>query len=158
MFCLNCGRRNDGRAAFCQSCGSGLQLKTGSAAVPAAQYAGFWMRFLAAVIDCVVLVVGTGVLFVVSFGSLGVAGFAVAWLYEAFLVSSEWQATLGKRVLNIVVTDMNGGRISFARATARHFAKYVSGFILFVGYIMAAFTERKQALHDLMAETLVIQR
>jgi uncharacterized RDD family membrane protein YckC len=74
------------------------------------------------------------------------------------MLSSEWQATVGKRAMSLVVTGVNGNRISFARATGRHFAKYVSAFILFIGFIMAAFTAKKQALHDMMAETLVIQK
>jgi len=57
-----------------------------------------------------------------------------------------------------VVVDLNGSRMSFARATGRHFAKYISAFLLGIGFIMAAFTEKKQALHDMIAETLVIKR
>jgi uncharacterized RDD family membrane protein YckC len=58
----------------------------------------------------------------------------------------------------MVVTGLDGRRISFARATARHFAKYISTLILFIGFIMAAFTAKKQALHDLIAETVVVNR
>ena len=72
--------------------------------------------------------------------------------------SSSLQATLGKMIFGMKVTDLNGNRISFARATGRHFAKYLSSMILFIGYIMAGFTERKQALHDMIAGTLVIRR
>ena len=72
--------------------------------------------------------------------------------------SSSLQATLGKMIFGMKVMDLNGNRISFARATGRHFAKYISSAILFVGYIMAGFTERKQALHDMLAGTLVIRR
>jgi uncharacterized RDD family membrane protein YckC len=57
--------------------------------------------------------------------------------------------------LSMKVTDLQGNRISFARATGRHFAKYISAMILLIGYIMAGFTERKQALHDMIAGTLV---
>jgi uncharacterized RDD family membrane protein YckC len=73
-------------------------------------------------------------------------------------MSSEWQATVGKRVMSIVVTDLHGGRISFGRATGRHFAKYLSAFLLGIGFIMAAFTSKKQALHDIIAETVVVKR
>jgi uncharacterized RDD family membrane protein YckC len=59
--------------------------------------------------------------------------------------------------LGLKVIDLYGNRISFARATGRHFAKYISGVILGIGYIMAGFTERKQALHDMIAGTLVIR-
>ena len=109
-------------------------------------------------IDSVVLIVGSGVVYVVTFGTVPIAYFLLAWVYEAFMLSSEWQATIGKYALSMVVTGIDGGRISFVRATARHFAKYISGFILCIGYIMAAFTAKKQALHDMMVETLVIIR
>jgi uncharacterized RDD family membrane protein YckC len=77
------------------------------------------------------------------------------WIYEAALESSSKQATLGKMALALKVTDLAGQRISFVRATGRHFAKILSGMILMIGYIMAGFTERKQALHDMIAGTLV---
>jgi uncharacterized RDD family membrane protein YckC len=73
--------------------------------------------------------------------------------------SSEWQATIGKRLLGLVVTDMAGQRVSFSRATGRHFAKIVTNLVpAFIGYIMAAFTEKKQALHDMLAGCLVLRR
>ncbi|MGA9497765.1 MAG: RDD family protein, partial [Terriglobales bacterium] len=78
-----------------------------------------------------------------------------SWLYEAFMESSSYQATLGKMIFGMKVTDLYGNRISFGRATGRHFAKWLSGMILGIGYIMVAFTERKQGLHDLLAGTLV---
>jgi uncharacterized RDD family membrane protein YckC len=81
------------------------------------------------------------------------------WLYSAGLESSGWQATVGKSVMNLRVTNLEGRRISFGHATGRFFAKIVSGLIpLAIGYIMAAFTERKQALHDLIAGTLVLKK
>ncbi|MFZ0796507.1 MAG: RDD family protein [Terriglobales bacterium] len=78
-----------------------------------------------------------------------------SWLYEAFMESSSYQATLGKMIFGMKVTDLNGNRISFERATGRHFAKWLSGLVLCVGYIMVGLTERKQGLHDLLAGTLV---
>jgi len=69
--------------------------------------------------------------------------------------SSSYQATLGKMIFGMKVTDLNGNRISFERATGRHFAKWLSGLVLCIGYIMVGFTERKQGLHDLLAGTLV---
>jgi uncharacterized RDD family membrane protein YckC len=81
------------------------------------------------------------------------------WLYFALLESSEWQGTAGKRVLGLIVTDMNGQRITFLRATGRHFAKFVTSLIpLCIGYIMAGFTEKRQALHDMIASCLVLRR
>jgi uncharacterized RDD family membrane protein YckC len=78
------------------------------------------------------------------------------WLYYALMESSSKQATLGKLALGIVVTDLNGNRISFGRATGRYFGKIVSGMIFAIGYIMAGFTEKKQALHDMIASCLVV--
>jgi uncharacterized RDD family membrane protein YckC len=80
------------------------------------------------------------------------------WLYYAIFESSSWQATLGKKALGLEVTDLAGNRISFGRATGRFFAKIISTLILFIGYIMAGFTEKKQALHDILAGTLVIRK
>lgn len=164
------------------------------------QYAGFWRRFVAYIIDQILigavnfaillplyLIFGLGVFafenfegfekfsnvnstvqyedeytaaFVIAiiFVALIVGGISIIiqWLYYALMESSSKQATLGKMALGIKVTDMNGNRISFGRATGRYFGKIISGLILNVGYIMAAFTQKKQALHDLMANCLVI--
>ena len=86
------------------------------------------------------------------------AGVALPWFYWALLESSSRQATLGKMALGIIVTDMDRNRISFVRATGRHFAKIISGIIFCVGYLMAGFTEKKQALHDIMAGCLVVNK
>ena len=88
-------------------------------------------------------------------GITAVLVIAGGWLYEAFMLSSSYQATLGKMIFGMKVTDLQGNRISFARATGRHFAKIVSGMILLIGFIMVGLTERKQGLHDLLAGTLV---
>ena len=75
------------------------------------------------------------------------------WLYYALLESSSWQATVGKKALGLEVTDLEGRRISFGRATGGFFGKIISAMILYIGFIMAGFTEKKQALHDMMAGT-----
>ncbi len=85
----------------------------------------------------------------------GVFAIFASWIYEAAMESSSRQATLGKMIFGMKVTDLLGNRISFARATARHFSKYLSGMILMIGYIMAGFTPQKQALHDMIAGTVV---
>jgi len=84
-------------------------------------------------------------------------GLLIGWLYFAILESSPWQATLGKKALGLVVTDQLGQRIGFGRATGRYFAKILSALILLIGFIMVAFTERKQGLHDLIAGTFVVR-
>jgi uncharacterized RDD family membrane protein YckC len=83
---------------------------------------------------------------------------AAEWLYFALMESSAKQATLGKMALGIIVTDANGNRLSFGRATGRYFAKIISGAIFCIGYLMAAFTEKKQGLHDMIAGTLVVNK
>ena len=139
------------------------------------EYAGFWRRFVAYIIDTIVMYIVMIPLFMI-FGAAGSltgstqpdevgAGFWIAylltivlqWLYFAVMESSSRQATLGKMALGIVVTGEDGQRISFGRATGRFFGKILSGLILLIGYIMAAFTERKQALHDMLASTLVLK-
>ena len=120
-------------------------------------YAGFWMRVGAYVLDILILLIPLGLLSLIPI--LGVVGNIVGlWLYFALQESSERQATIGKRALNIYVTDQQGRRISFGQATGRHFAKFLSGFILCIGYMMAGFTQKKQALHDMIAGTLVMRR
>lgn len=142
-------------------------------------YGGFWLRFCAYVIDWIILTIATravaGVvpsvlrLPVFNFGRptplwmlVLVAGslpsLLIRWLYFALMESSSMQATVGKMALGLIVTDMEGNRVSFARATGRHFGKIISGMILGIGYIMAGFTEKKQALHDMIANTLVVRR
>ena len=78
------------------------------------------------------------------------------WLYYALMESSSFQATIGKRALGLKVTGMNGEPISFGTASIRYFGKILSHLIFSIGYIMAAFTEKKQALHDMLAGCLVI--
>lgn len=133
-------------------------------------YASFGSRFAALIIDSVILFVGSllvGVVIGVVLGAGGtdkqaieaianLVGLVLGWLYYAVQESSAAQATLGKRLMGIRVTDLEGAPISFGRATGRYFAKLLSGCILLIGYIMAAFTPRKQALHDMIASTLVV--
>lgn len=130
------------------------------------QYAGFGKRFLAALLDGVVLMIINILIGAVIGGVLGesgqviasLVGFLIGWLYYAIQESSAKQATLGKQALGIVVTDLDGKRIDFIKATIRYFSKILSGLILAIGYLMALFTEKKQALHDMIAGTLVVNR
>jgi uncharacterized RDD family membrane protein YckC len=148
------------------------------------QYAGFGARFLAALIDglisqaiWLVAVLLLSIVLGVIIGVIGppspdkeagialffqlilqFTGAAIGWLYYAGMESSSAQATLGKKALGLKVTDLDGNRITLMRATGRHFGKIVSGFIFLIGFIMAAFTEKKQALHDIMAGCLVVKK
>jgi len=147
-----------------------------------ARYGGFWIRVVAAIIDLIIVAVALAPFKAIfGLGGLALGGFdlhghhgpmvlpylifgggifaflkiSAGWLYEALLESSCYQATLGKMIFGMKVTDLYGNRISFARATGRHFAKILSGMILCIGFIMVGFTERKQGLHDMIAGTLV---
>ena len=80
----------------------------------------------------------------------------IPWLYWALMESFSKQATLGKRALGILVTDIEGRRISFGRATVRYWAKIISSLTLLIGFIIAGFTSRKQALHDIISGCLVV--
>ncbi len=143
------------------------------------EYAGFWRRVAAYLIDVIIIsvvggfigglfggVMGAGIS--ASGGSVedsmqtlnsvgGLIGLVIGIGYFAGLESSSWQATVGKKALGIVVTDLNGNRISFGRALGRYFGKILSSLILMIGYIMVAFTEKKQGLHDMLASTLVVK-
>ena len=90
---------------------------------------------------------------------VGLAAFMLAWIYNAAMESSRHQGTLGKMALGLIVTDLQGRPISFAHASGRYFAKIISGLVpLGIGYAMAGFTEKKQALHDMIASCLVLRR
>ena len=90
---------------------------------------------------------------------VSLAASVLAWLYNAAMESSKHQGTLGKMALGLIVTDLQGRPISFAHASGRYFAKIITGLIPFgIGYAMAGFTEKKQALHDMIASCLVLRR
>lgn len=83
--------------------------------------------------------------------------FALSWIYFAGLESSSIQATVGKKLLGLKVTTLSGKRIGFLRASARYFSKILSRLIFMIGFLMVAFTKKKQGLHDKIAQTLVIK-
>jgi uncharacterized RDD family membrane protein YckC len=154
--CAKCGTGNAAHAVYCQSCGT--ELVTASPASASVAYGGFWKRVVAWLIDAIVVSAGTGVVIASTFGFGVLVIFFGHWIYEALMTSSAWQATLGKRAMNMAVTDLQGQRVSFARATGRYFAKWISAMTLGVGFLIVAFTEKKQGLHDLIASTVVVVR
>jgi uncharacterized RDD family membrane protein YckC len=212
MFCSRCGLRVEESDKFCQACGQEVGAAVLAAAVPTPSaaavsappppaggaapvsaplpYAGFWVRFVAALIDGLILSIPFGLVLAVFIFLLGGFGLmmhrnpvepreaaalaaplilsfmlgglffiALEWLYFAGMESSARQATFGKSVMSLRVTSLEGRRISFGHATGRFFAKIVSGMIpLAIGYIMAGFTAKKQALHDMIAATLVLKK
>lgn len=135
------------------------------------QYAGFWERFGAAFLDGIILSVvstivsllfsnatyGSADFSVWEFGTSSLVNMVVQWLYYAFQESGTAQATLGKRALGLKVGRPDGSRISFMQATGRFFGRYLSMIILFIGYLMMIWDDRKQTLHDKMAGTIVFK-
>lgn len=129
-------------------------------------YAGFWRRFAAALLDLLILLVPMiviGIVVALVTGPKSKATLAadlstlvVLWLYFAIMESSPKQATLGKIAFGMRVVDLDGDRVSFLRASGRLFAKILSALSLAVGFLMAAVTRRKQALHDIVASSLVV--
>ena len=207
MYCTKCGSSVSDGAAFCSNCGQAFPLATapqrsilaagpapqpvyaGVAASPRVDYAGFWLRLLALIIDNAILGLGfvlvliplvfltglhklledfhpdedmnnVGIVMLVGILLLAATiSLILTWLYHALMESSDWQATLGKRVLGLVVTDMAGQRVSFGRSSGRHFGKMITNLIpAFLGYIMAGFTDKRQALHDMLSGCLVLRR
>jgi uncharacterized RDD family membrane protein YckC len=137
------------------------------------RYAGFWRRVLAFILDQVLLTIAGGVASIVlgiAILGLGAHGrrdvhdvislfpFLWTWLYYALLESSPLQSTVGKMACGLIVTDIDGQRISFGRATGRYFAKILSAIIIGIGFFMAGWTRRKQALHDIICDTLVLKK
>jgi uncharacterized RDD family membrane protein YckC len=171
MVCPNCGTENIAGARFCRNCGNALASSEvaspfGETAVAAPEYMGFWIRVVAYLIDAVVLgIVGfiVGLLVGAIFGEnaqtvSSLVGLVIGWLYFAYLESSERQATLGKLALGMIVTDLNGQRISFGRATGRYFAKIISAIPFGLGFMWVGWDARKQGWHDKIASTLVVKK
>ena len=127
-------------------------------------YAGFWIRAIAYSIDCIILFIPLSVLFIAmknadaqaAEGVGNIAAILLVWMYFSLMESSDYQATLGKKVLGLKVVDYKGQKISFLRATGRYFAKSISARPFFLGFFIAGLSERKQALHDTIAGCLVI--
>ncbi len=154
-------------------------------------YAGFWMRFLAVIIDGILIaivrsllvapiLVGMGLSVtseaqsfdsddpssllpligtIMAFAGITALISTVIWvLYYTLMESSKYQATIGKLALGLIVTDMSGNKLDFTKALVRNLCKIISSIILGIGYLMAAFTDKKQGLHDMIANTLVVKK
>ncbi|HTT64761.1 MAG TPA: RDD family protein [Bryobacteraceae bacterium] len=159
LICAHC------KVAYAQ------KLREGVASQASFAYAGFWVRFVAALLDWVILFVISVVVqlslapmlrsrrldvALMALGLLYVVDLAVGATYEGVFVS-RWGATPGKMALELKVVRPDGGPVSLGRAVGRYFAKIVSGIILMIGYIMAGFDSQKRALHDMMCDTRVIR-
>jgi uncharacterized RDD family membrane protein YckC len=196
MFCSRCGLRVEEGVRYCGACGQEVGLPVTPPQIPVSapvsatvRYAGFWLRFVAHLIDHIILGIPFFLIVMVPiflFGGLhllarrGAAGppdpafvaaiflrffflivlfVVVQWLYFAGMESSAREATFGKAAMSLRVTGLTGQHLSFGHATGRFFAKIITGLIpLGIGYFMAGFTEKKQALHDMIAGTLVLRQ
>jgi uncharacterized RDD family membrane protein YckC len=134
------------------------------------EYGGFWARFVALVLDnAIVFIIMLAMLLPLGMvvATIGMESLTdvVAWLVVTFvpflywpvLESSRWQATFGKRIMGLEVTDLDGNRLGFLRALLRSLAKIISSIPFGIGFLIAAFTARKQALHDIIVKTLVVR-
>ena len=147
---------------------------TGTAtAAPSKDYAGFWLRLVAVLFDymviygVIILLVALLFFFMKDIGSLqklqafsslgGLFLSVLPLLYFAYMESTPERATFGKKIAGIAVTDQNGERLSFVRSLIRNLAKIVSSIPLLAGFVIAAFTKKKQALHDIISDTLVVR-
>ena len=147
----------------------GVEPEPSAPAGPAPRYAGFWRRLATMFVDGLVLFFPDAILRV-SLGlptvfsahvlrqdEMGRFLFAIAvstatwWLYCGLLESSAWRGTLGQQLLGIRVGDRGGRRISFARATARYFAQWLSVMLCGIGYLFNLWTRHRQTLHDMVA-------
>jgi uncharacterized RDD family membrane protein YckC len=127
-------------------------------------YAGFWIRFGAYIVDAILLwIVQVGMAYAFFGGyNMMVPNYALTGLsivigigYFVAMESSTRQATLGKMAVGVKVGDANGNQISFGNAFGRYLGKIVSALILLIGFMMAGWDDKKQALHDKMAGTYV---
>jgi len=140
-------------------------------------FAGFWKRFCAFWIDYSLLFLVNSIISIITdypipsdakgpfylfdyafFIIIYPPGIFIAWLYYSIMECSKFQGTLGKLALKIKVTDINGLRVNFGRATGRFFGRFFSGLFFGIGFIMIAYTVRKQALHDQMANCCVLRK
>jgi uncharacterized RDD family membrane protein YckC len=179
-YCSECGQpwphedlARFGDRLICSNCkiAYAQKLREGVASATTFSYAGFWIRFVAVLIDGVILFVASVVvqlafapmlrsgrmdLALMALGVEYLIGLAIGATYEGVFVS-RFGATPGKMALDLKVVRPDGGSISLGRAVGRYFAKMVSAVILGIGYIMAGFDSQKRALHDMICDTRVIK-
>lgn len=130
------------------------------------QFAGFWWRVLAYTVDAAILWAGMAAVSLAMLPWrrapadvwLSVAQTLVAWLYFALFECSPAMATPGKRACGLIVVSEGGERVSFGQALGRQIGKLASALLFGVGFVMIAWTRHKQALHDKLAECLVLKR
>jgi uncharacterized RDD family membrane protein YckC len=179
-FCLFCGDVLAESPEKTLAIAEPSNPKSEAASPEPPEYAGFWLRVWAGFIDIGIEVIGSLLFSILVYYSIllfadksyglthataayvsGIAAIAFlsvgAWLYCAFSESSEHRATLGKRIVGLQVVTASGDRLTFGQATVRHFMKFLSLFTAAVGFMMAGWTKRRQALHDMPSDCVVIR-
>ena len=168
MKCPECGLINPESAMRCD-CGYDFQSQRMKESYIEfkPKFASFWFRFGAFLIDrfltlitfggLAIIISGSTIIIIEPYTSVYILFLIYSWIYWAGMECSIKQATVGKIMLKIKVTDLTGKRISFSRASVRFYGKLLSDVTLFIGYLMAALTKKKQALHDILAGCLVIE-
>lgn len=189
-FCSECGRSYPpdelvafGASVVCAACKPVFtqKLREGIRPAGAVRYGGFWIRYLAVLVDSlifsvlIVIVFACGLLlFPVDWANVGrsqadllqlleleglvwFSALLFAALYETWMIG-RYSATLGKMVCGLRVVRSDGGKLTYARSLGRHFAKHLSSFALGIGYFMAGFDDEKRALHDRICDTRVIKK
>jgi uncharacterized RDD family membrane protein YckC len=181
-FCSQCGAQLRSDARFCATCGAAVEALAGAGApgaggfgapavagmaepgfaATAPQYAGFWIRFVAIVIDIIILaIVNSFIGIIFGQGASGTSGLpallslAVGAAYY-IVAYSRYGQSVGKLAMGIKVVDVNGGLLSPGGAGVRYIGYWVSSIILLIGYLMVIWDPRKQGLHDKMAGSFVI--
>lgn len=185
--CAECGRTlpadrlvRFGASQVCADCKPLFfqKLREGGGPVAAVHYGGFWIRVAASILDGILLSMINGIVQLVATTAMtgiatrrpdslapvigGVAAMtllqmAVAAGYEIFFVG-RFAATPGKMACGLKIVTADGGRVSYARATGRHFAELLNMFTLMIGYVIAAFDAEKRTLHDHICATRVVYR
>lgn len=134
------------------------------------EFAGFWIRFCALIIDIILLIV---LMFTTLFSEIlftlfgmpqlifeifnAIISLGITFAYPILLTASNWQGTIGKKLCGLKVVDENGDKLTIFKSSLRCIGTFISAAVLFIGYIMAAFTDKKRALHDIIANTYVIK-
>lgn len=181
-FCLFCGDvlTESPEKALSIADLSNSNAESAAATRESPEYAGFWLRVWAGAIDVCIEAIGALLFSILVYYAIllmidpsygltrataayvsGIAAIAFliieAWLYCAFTESSSHRATLGKRIVGLQVVTASGDKLSFGQATVRHFMKFLSLFTAAVGFMMAGWTKRRQALHDMPSDCVVIR-
>ncbi len=151
------------------------RLHEGVPSPNALEYAGFWIRVAAKLLDCLIFG-GTSWAIIIAILVITGTGFSIAnpesittintisgplnILFYGLMVFflGRFGATPGKMILGLKVIKSDSGRLTYLRAFCRLLSEILSGFILLIGYIMVAFTEEKKGLHDIICDTRVIRK